>query len=349
MIRIDIATLFPAMCEGVLAESIVGRAIMAGHIDIVCHDIRHYTENKHNRVDDKPYGGGTGMVMQAQPVYDCIMDIKSKTSPDAKVIYMSPQGKTLTQEKVKELASLSNIVILCGHYEGVDQRVLDELEAEEVSIGDYVLTGGELPALVLADAISRLQENVLPNEDAYSIESHYNGLLEHPQYSRPEVWKGRAVPSVLLSGDHSRIQKWQEEKSYQITLKKRPDLLYNHTKNGKPYAKYVKLESDYTGKPLDIAVMMKTLIRRKLFSNREIKDIKKILDWFKSNNGFCADCPTEYDIYLKAEKAAELIEMYTPLLMILSSHNIPYRVIFADNIGEIRWEDGLRAAAQKAV
>ncbi len=343
MIRIDIATLFPEMCESVICESIIGRARKAGFIEIYTHDIRKYTENKHNRVDDKPYGGGTGMVIQAQPIYDCITDIKAKTSAAAKVLYMSPQGKTLTQAKVKELASENNIIILCGHYEGVDQRVLDELNAEEVSIGDYVLTGGELPALVLADAVSRLQEGVLPNEDAYSIESHYSGLLEHPQYSRPEIWHDRAVPEVLLSGDHDRIQKWQAEKAYEVTLKKRPDLLYNHTANGEPYAKYVKIVSNYLGKELDVAVMTKTLIRRKLFTNREIKEIKKIIDCFKLNNGFCADCPTECCLYYKAAPATHILEMYTPLLKILSAHDIPFMVVFTDKIEEILWEDEVRA------
>ena len=180
MIRIDIATLFPDMCESYLSESIVGRGRKAGHIDIHCHNIRDYAGNKHNRVDDKAYGGGTGMVMQAQPIYDCITAIKQESDTSPRVIYMSPQGRVLTQDIVKELAAEDSLIILCGHYEGVDQRVLDELNAEEISVGDYVLTGGELPALILTDAIARLQDGVLPNSDAYSIESHYNGLLEHP-------------------------------------------------------------------------------------------------------------------------------------------------------------------------
>ncbi|MGN0589212.1 MAG: tRNA (guanosine(37)-N1)-methyltransferase TrmD, partial [Ruminiclostridium sp.] len=185
--RIDIATLFPDMCEAVLSESIVGRGRKAGYIEINCHNIRDYTLDKHNRVDDKAYGGGTGMLMQAQPIYDCVMAIEGELPEGAKprLIYMSPQGKTLTQGLVKELAAEENLIILCGHYEGVDQRVLDELEFEEISTGDYVVTGGELPALILCDSVARLQKGVLPNEDAYSIESHYNGILEHPQYTRP--------------------------------------------------------------------------------------------------------------------------------------------------------------------
>lgn len=225
--RIDIATLFPDMCEAVLGESIVGRGRKAGYIEINCHNIRDYTLNKHNRVDDKAYGGGTGMLMQAQPIYDCVMAIESELPPEAKprLIYMSPQGKTLTQELVKELAAEENLIILCGHYEGVDQRVLDELRFEEISTGDYVVTGGELPALILCDSVARLQKGVLPNEDAYSIESHYNGLLEHPQYTRPEEWRGRRVPEVLISGHHANIKKWQEEMAVKVTEEKRPDLL----------------------------------------------------------------------------------------------------------------------------
>ena len=192
MIRIDIATLFPDMCEAVLSQSIVGRGRTAGYIDIRCHNIRDYAGNKHNRVDDKPYGGGTGMVMQAQPIYDCISAVKSNIGKEARVIYMSPQGRVLTQDIVKELAAEENLIILCGHYEGVDQRVLDELCAEEISVGDYVLTGGELPVLILTDAVARLQQGVLPNSDAYSIESHYSGLLEHPQYTRQDLRYGTA-------------------------------------------------------------------------------------------------------------------------------------------------------------
>ncbi len=226
--RIDIATLFPDMCQTVLDTSIIGRGIKNGFVEMYTHNIRGFTEDKHRNVDDKPYGGGTGMVMQAQPIYDCVCSIidehlkAGKKSP--RVIYMSPQGEVLTQKKVAELAKEDGLVLLCGHYEGVDERVLEELNAEEISIGDYVLTGGELPALILADAVARLQEGVLPNEDAYSIESHYNGLLEYPQYTRPEVWKDRAVPDILLSGDHAAVTEWQLAKSLEVTKKKRPDM-----------------------------------------------------------------------------------------------------------------------------
>lgn len=226
--RIDIATLFPAMCEAVLSESIVGRGRKSGFITIECHNIRDYTLDKHRRVDDKAYGGGTGMVMQAQPVYDCIQAIKKSAGTERpRVIFLSPQGKKLDQQLVKELAGEEHLILLCGHYEGVDQRVLDELEVEEISVGDYVVTGGELPALIIADAVARLQEGVLPNEDAYSIESHYNGVLEYPQYTRPEVWHGRQVPEVLLSGHHGNIEKWQREKAVEVTKIKRPDMLEN--------------------------------------------------------------------------------------------------------------------------
>ena len=224
--RIDIATLFPAMCEAVLSESVVGRGRKGGFITIECHNIRDYTLDKHRRVDDKAYGGGTGMVMQAQPVYDCVQYIlKNAGAEKSRLIYLSPQGKRLDQKLVKELAQEEHLVLLCGHYEGVDQRVLDELEAEEISVGDYVVTGGELPALIIADAVARLQEGVLPNEEAYSIESHYNGLLEYPQYTRPEVWRERRVPEVLLSGHHQNVEKWQEEKAREVTKRKRPDML----------------------------------------------------------------------------------------------------------------------------
>lgn len=230
--RIDIATLFTDMCNSVIHESIVGRGIKNGHIEIYSHDIREYTENKHRCVDDKPYGGGTGMVMQAQPVFDCVEAIRSQHEGTPRIIYMSPQGETLTQKKVQELAAEPWLILLCGHYEGVDQRVLDELECEELSVGDYVLTGGELPALIVADAVARLQPGVLPNEDAYSIESHYNGLLEYPQYTRPEEWHGRKVPETLLTGDHRTVTEWQFHEALRVTAIKRRDM-YNDYVNAR--------------------------------------------------------------------------------------------------------------------
>ena len=223
--RIDILTLFPEMCLSVLSESIIGRARENGFVEINCINIRDYTLDKHNRVDDAPYGGGTGMVMQAQPVYDCFSALCDSLGKRPRLIYMSPKGKTLTQQREKELSEYDNIAILCGHYEGIDERVLEEIVDEEISVGDYVITGGELPALILADAISRMIPGVLPNEDAYTLESHYSGLLEYPQYTRPFEWMGRQVPEVLISGHHANIQKWQREQSLITTLNKRPDLL----------------------------------------------------------------------------------------------------------------------------
>ena len=223
--RIDILTLFPEMCYSYLDESIIGRARNKGAIKIECHNIRDYTLDKHNRVDDSPYAGTTGMVMQAQPIYDCYMALSEKLGKKPHLIYMSPQGKTLTQSRAKELARMDNIAILCGHYEGVDQRVIDEICDEEISIGDYVLTGGELPALVLADCISRMVEGVLPNEEVYTNDSHYSSLLEAPQYTRPYEWRGRTVPDILLSGNHKKVAEWKRERSLERTLLRRPDML----------------------------------------------------------------------------------------------------------------------------
>jgi len=227
LIRIDIATLFPEMCENYLSASIIGRARKAGFIEINCRDIRDFSGNKHRSVDDKPYGGGTGMVMQAEPIYSCVQDIVNncKEPYPPRLIYMSPQGKTLTQEAVKRLAAEKWLVILCGHYEGVDNRVLEELSFEEISIGDYVVTGGELPALILTDAVTRLQEGVLPDSSAFINDSHWAGELEHPLYTRPEVWRGRAVPETLLSGHHANIEKWRKAEAAKVTSNKRPDLI----------------------------------------------------------------------------------------------------------------------------
>ncbi len=223
--KIDIMTLFPDMCEAVLSESIIGRARNSGFVDICCHNIRDFAGNKHNRVDDAPFGGGMGMIMQAEPIYNCYKSLCNEGEDKPHLIYLSPKGKTLNQKKVRELAGLQRLVLLCGHYEGVDERVIDEIVDEEISIGDYVLTGGELPALVLTDCVCRMLDGVLSDESCYTEESHYNGLLEYPQYTRPRNWHGKQVPDVLLSGNHAEIKKWRTEQSLNTTLLKRPDIL----------------------------------------------------------------------------------------------------------------------------
>ncbi len=223
--RIDIMTLFPDMCNSVLSESIIGRARAAGKVEINSIDIRDYTEDKHRRVDDKPYGGGMGMVMQAEPIWQCFNSLCEKIGKTPHLIYMTPQGKTLTQQRVKELAKMDNIAILCGHYEGIDERVIEALEPEEISVGDYVLTGGELPALILADSVSRMLDGVLSGEECFTEESHFNSLLEYPQYTHPSDWRGREVPEVLLSGHHENVDKWRREQSLKRTAERRPDML----------------------------------------------------------------------------------------------------------------------------
>ena len=223
--RIDILTLFPEMCETVMAESIIGRARKRGAVQVCCHQIRDFAYDKHNRVDDTLFGGGMGMLMMAEPIALCMDDLVEQLGKKPHVLYMSPQGSVLSQQKVKELAMYENIAILCGHYEGVDERVLEAYVDEEISIGDYVLTGGELPALVVADAVCRMKDGVLSNDVCFEEESHYNGLLEYPQYTRPATWRGRSVPPVLLSGNHAAIAKWRREQSLLRTLHKRPDLL----------------------------------------------------------------------------------------------------------------------------
>lgn len=240
--RIDILTLFPEMCDCFLRESIIGRARERGCVEIYCRDIRDYTLDKHNRVDDAPYGGGTGMIIQVQPVFSCYEALCEDLGRKPHLIYMSPQGKTLTQKRVVEFSELDNIAILCGHYEGIDERVIEEIVDEEISLGDYVTTGGEMPALILADAISRMLPGVLANEDAFQLESHYSSLLEHPQYTRPYEWHGKTVPDVLLSGHHANIAKWQREQSLRRTLERRPDLLEKAelTKKDKEYLQKLK-------------------------------------------------------------------------------------------------------------
>lgn len=222
--RIDILTLFPEMFESVITSSIFGRAVKAGIFDIQLHNIRDYTLDKHKHTDDYPFGGGVGMVMTPQPLFDCFDAVIGSDEPKPHCIYMSAQGKTLTHDKAAELSTYDRLVILCGHYEGVDQRVIDTYIDEEISIGDYVLTGGELPAMVLMDCLSRYVPGVLGKSESAMDESFSNGLLEYPQYTRPADFRGLKVPDVLLSGNHARIEDWRLEQSIKKTLEVRPEL-----------------------------------------------------------------------------------------------------------------------------
>ena len=224
--RFDVMTLFPEMVMGVLNESIIGRAQDAGHIEIHAHNIRDFSTNKHRKTDDTPYGGGVGMVMTCQPIYDCYKSVISEIPEGAKrrVIYMSPKGRIFNHDIAKELAEYDNLIFLCGHYEGVDQRVLDEIVDEDLSIGDFVVTGGEIPACIVIDAVSRLKDGVLPSSEAYEGESVASGILEYPQYTKPREFMGREVPEVLLSGDHGKVDAWRLAEAKELTKKMRPDL-----------------------------------------------------------------------------------------------------------------------------
>lgn len=220
-----ILTLFPEMIMDGLNHSIIKRACDDRTICIEAIDIRDFSNNKHRHVDDYPYGGGAGMVMQPQPIYDAYMSIKPKLSENCPVVYMTPQGKTFNQEKAQSLSKLEDIVILCGHYEGVDERVIEEIVTDEISIGDFVLTGGELAAMTIIDAVARLIPGVLNKEESFQEESFSNNLLEYPQYTRPAEFMNRKVPDILLSGHHKNIEKWRKEQSLERTKRKRPDLL----------------------------------------------------------------------------------------------------------------------------
>ena len=224
----DIMTLFPDLVNYVLGESVIGRAQKSGAIEVKCHNIRDYSKDKHRRVDDTPYGGGKGMLMMAPPIYDCfeaIVEARGIPAEKRKVIYMSPAGKVLNQTIAEELSSCEHLVILCGHYEGVDRRIIDEIVDEEISIGDFVLTGGEIPACILVDSVARLVDGVLFDPECYLDESITGGLLEHPQYTRPYEFHGVKVPDVLISGHHENIAKWRKERSLELTKERRPDLL----------------------------------------------------------------------------------------------------------------------------
>ena len=235
--RFHILTLFPEMVETTLGASITGRAVEKGLVSIDAVNIRDYTLSKHRKVDDYTYGGGAGMLMQAQPVYDACMAVQSTLSKPARVVYMTPQGSTFDQNKAMELAGEEDLILLCGHYEGIDERVLEEIVTDEISIGDYVLTGGELPAMVVVDAVSRLIPGVLGNGVSADTDSFMNGLLEYPQYSRPEVWRDKRVPEVLMCGDHAKVDRWRRYQSLIRTRERRPDL----------YEAYIQAHPDAAG------------------------------------------------------------------------------------------------------
>ena len=223
-------TLFPDMVRTVLGESIIGRACKAGIIEVYAHNIRDYSKDKHRKTDDTPFGGGVGMVMTCQPIYDCYTEIKSQIPAENKtrVIYMSPKGRMFSHDVAKELAEYDNLVFLCGHYEGVDQRIIDEIVDDEISIGDYVVTGGEIPACIVIDAVSRLKDGVLASSECYEGESVASGILEYPQYTKPRVFLEREVPEILLSGDHKKIDEWRLIEAVKVTRERRPDLLEAH-------------------------------------------------------------------------------------------------------------------------
>ena len=247
--RFDIMTLFPAMVRSVLDESIIGRAQRSELIEVHCHNIRDYSTDKHRKTDDTPYGGGVGMIMTCQPIYDCYSELIKDIPYDNKkrVIYMSPKGRIFNHDLATELSQYDNLIFLCGHYEGVDQRILDEIVDEEISIGDYVVTGGEIPACIVVDAVSRLVDGVLASSECYEGESVASGILEYPQYTKPREFLGREVPDVLLCGDHAKIDRWRLEKSVEITRERRPDLLMKHPEieeSLKPKAKRTRRKNE---------------------------------------------------------------------------------------------------------
>ncbi len=219
-----ILTLFPDMVRDGLNTSILARAAASGLIGIEAVNIRDYTNNRHGRVDDYTYGGGAGLLMQAQPVYDAWRSVQDRLPKKTRVVYMTPQGEVFSQAKAQELSEEENLILLCGHYEGIDERVIEEIVTDEISVGDYVLTGGELPAMIVVDAVSRLIPGVLGNGASSHTDSFQDGLLEYPQYSRPEVWQGKKVPEVLLSGDHAKVDAWRKEQALKRTMERRPDL-----------------------------------------------------------------------------------------------------------------------------
>ena len=239
-----VLTLFPEMIENGMNTSITGRAITKGLLSLEAINIRDFAFNKHQKVDDYPYGGGAGMLMQAEPVYLSYESIVERIGRKPRVIFLTPQGKTFNQNMAKEFALEEDLVFLCGHYEGIDERVIEELEPEEISVGDYVLTGGELPALILADSVSRMLPGVLSDDECFEEESHFNSLLEYPQYTHPSSWNGREVPEILLSGHHAKVDEWRRQKSLERTYRRRPDMLERAKLDKKDETFLSKLEKE---------------------------------------------------------------------------------------------------------
>ena len=226
--RVDIVTLFPEMCQQVLDASIIGRAARRGCIETHCHQIRDYTLNKQKQTDDYPYGGGCGMVLYAQPIADCLRAVQKEVAeqgrPAPHIVFLTAGGQRYTEEHARRLAQYDNLTLVCGHYEGIDQRFIDECVDEEISLGDFVLTGGEIAAMAVTDAVCRMVPGVLADPECFEDESHFSGLLEYPQYSRPAVWHGRAVPEILLSGNHEKVNQWRRKQSLRRTKARRPDM-----------------------------------------------------------------------------------------------------------------------------
>lgn len=298
--QIDILTLFPDMFTAPLGQSIIGRAAQRGLVDIRCHQIRDFTENRQNQVDDYPYGGGMGCIMQAQPLQSC-WEHAQKNGPEGnlRTIYLSPAGKPFTQADARRLAqNYQRLILVCGHYEGVDQRFIDASVDEEISIGDYVLTGGEIPAMALADAVCRLLPGVLSNESCFTDESHWDGLLEYPQYSRPEVWHGASVPGVLRKGDHGAIAKWRRQQALKRTLLRRPDLFTRLRLTKEDLKLIAVLKDDITGPTLDrIAHLHTGRITVRKTTESDLPRLQKLAHYHHAEIEAMRQSATHYSIY----------------------------------------------------
>ena len=325
--KIDIMTLFPEMINAVMRESIIGRAQDKGVVEVKATNIRDYALDKHHKADDAPYGGGRGQVMLAEPLYLCHQALSA--GEHVHTVFLSAQGQPFNQQKARELLAKEHFILVCGHYEGIDQRFIDECVDEEISIGDFVLTGGEIPAMAVADAVCRMVPGVLPDEEAFTAESHWDGLLEHPQYTRPEIWHDRAVPAVLLTGAHDAVAKWQEETALEVTRRKRPDMLYDHRVNGEPYARYIRVFVPHKEREYDIVAFMKMIFHRRILTNREQKILKRMMPVLDSLPT-PPECEENSRIWLNAKNAGRILDMYAPLFDMLREHGIDYRIEYSD-------------------
>ena len=325
--KYTLVTLFPEWFDSPLSAGLMARAREAGLVDFFFANPRDMTTDPHHTVDDRPYGGGPGMVLMLEPLVALLRSLPPERR--GRMLALTPGGCPFTQNMARELAREPALTLICGRYEGFDARLFDILPIEPVCVGDAVLNGGEAAALAVIEATARLQPGFMGKDASGDEESFSNGLLEYPQYTRPEIWHNRAVPAVLLTGAHDAVAKWQEETAIEVTRRKRPDMLYDHRVNGEPYARYIRVFVPYKEREYDIVAFMKMIFHRRILTNREQKILKRMMPVLDSLPT-PPECEENSRIWLNAKNAGRILDMYAPLFDMLREHGIDYRIEYSD-------------------